>query len=309
MPTHNPFPCSHSGMTSAPTFAGDKTILLNTGAYPGYANYLNAVCTWNGTDWTIPANVISSTGLLPVRADFSMCYDGYNVMVNGGRGQSETAGVFQDTWTFNGTTWTKEAPATVPFGRFKAETALINVAGSQRIVMFGGSNILNFLNETWLWNGSAKTWTQSAAANPPSARVDFCFSNGPTFIVLFGGKNTNSCLNDTWKFDGTTWTQLTPTTPPSVRAEAAMCYDSANTQWVLFGGRNDNNLLPPETWTLNAGGTAWTKKSPATNPPGRVGAQMSFDTVSNKVLMFGGNGLFENLADTWSWDGTNWVKL
>lgn len=309
MTTHNPLRCSHSSMSSAPTFAGDKLVLMNTGSYPAFSNYLNEIWTWNGTDWTrFGTGLVDASGPLPLRANAAMTYDGYNVMLFGGQGENETIGTLQDTWTFNGTTWTKEVPATVPFGRTKAELATITLAGNTKAYMFGGSNILNFLNETWVWNGSAKTWAQLAPATSPSARVDHCFSNGPTFIILFGGKGTNAPTNDTWKFDGTTWTQLTPTTPPPVRAEAAMCYDTANSQWVLFGGRNDFNLLG-DTWVLNSTGTTWTQKVTAVSPSYRVGAQMCYDAQLGAVIMFGGNGNTDAFNDTWKWNGTVWSQL
>lgn len=306
MPATSPPPCSNAAMSQR---GASEVLLLNPGSYPGFSNTLNQSWKWDGTTWArAGSGVIDASGPLPTRADFASTYDGYNVVVFGGRGQSATDGVLSDTWTWNGTAWTKEAPVTVPFGRFKSEMAYLNVSGAGKAILFGGSNVLNFLNETWVWNGSAKTWTLATSTNNPSVRTDFTFAGGPTFCVLFGGKGTNSCLNHTWKFDGTQWTQLTPTTPPPVRAEASLCYDTANTQWVLFGGRNDFNCLG-DTWTLNSTGTAWTQKSPTTSPSYRAGAQMCYDAQAGKVILFGGKNTADTLSDTWSWDGTNWVKL
>lgn len=307
MPAHNPLRSANSVM--AQRGAGNPVVLLDNGSYPGFSNFLNETWTWNGTDWTQAIPSIASAPT-PLRADFALCYDGYNIMMFGGRGESETVGVLQDTWTFNGTTWTKEAPATVPFGRFKMELANITTA-PRKTVMFGGSNVLNFLNETWVWNGSAKTWTLAAPAHQPPVRVDHMLADGPTFVVLFGGKNSNSLYGDTWKYDGTDWTQLTPTTPPSARAEACMAFDVANSNWVMFGGRDDFKMLAAETWTLNTAGTAWTKQAPAASPPPRVGASMCYDAQAGAVLMFGGKDPFQNFAynDTWKWTGTNWVQL
>jgi hypothetical protein len=308
MPATSPLRCSHSVMSQR---GANPVVLMDTANYPGFSNFLNQTWTWNGTTWARSGSgVVDASGPLPLRADFAMGYDGYNIMLFGGKGESSTSGVQSDTWTYNGSAWTHEAPATVPFGRFKSELALITAAGANKAVMFGGSNVLNFLNETWVWNGSAKTWTLVSPATSPQARVDHMFAGGPTFCVLFGGKNSNSLLGDTWKFDGSTWTQLTPTTPPSYRAEAAFCYDTANTQWVMFGGRDEFQLLQAETWTLNSAGTAWTKKAPAASPSARVGAQMCYDSQAGKVILFGGNDQAGNtFDDTWSWDGTVWVQL
>jgi hypothetical protein len=290
---------------------GNPVVLFTPGSWPAQSNYLNQTWTWNGTDWSQVGSAVAvdPAGPTPLRAEAAMTYDGYNVVMFGGRGESSTSGFLQDTWTFNGITWTKEAPATVPFARTKAEFALLNVASAKKAFLFGGTNGLNFLNETWQWNGSTKTWTQLAPATSPPARINHCFADGLTFCVLFGGKNTVYPTNDTWKFDGTTWTQLTPTTPPPVRAEASMCYDVANNNWVLFGGRDDFNVLG-DTWILNTAGTAWTKQTTAVQPSYRVGAQMCYDSQAGKVILFGGNDQAGNtFNDTWGWSGTAWAIL
>lgn len=310
MPAHNPLRCSHAVMVQRGV-GSNEVVLLDTGSYGGVSNFLNQTWTWNGTDWTQvnPPGPVDSLGPLPLRANYAMSYDGYNVLMFGGQGESETSGVQDDSWVWNGSTWTKLSPATVPFGRFKSELALLN-SGSPKAVMFGGSNVLNYLNETWVWDGHLQTWTLASPTNSPPVRIDHMFANGPSFVVLFGGKGTNSTMNDTWKFDGTNWTQLTPTTPPSVRAEASFAYDIAHSQWVLFGGRNDNGMLPPQTWTLNSAGTAWTQASPATSPSARVGAQMCYDANTGSILLFGGNDQAGTVFnDTWSWNGTTWTQL
>ncbi len=308
MVSNSPLRTNHAVMTQR---GSNEVVLLDVGSYPATSNFVNQTFTWNGVTWARSGSgTVDASGPLPLRADYAMTYDGYNVMMYGGRGESSTSGVLQDTWTFTSGAWTKQAPATVPFGRFKAEAALLSASGANKVVMFGGSNMLNHLNETWQWNGSSKVWTLLTPAHSPSARVDFMLAGGPSVCVLFGGKSSNSPLQDTWSWDGTDWTQNTPTTPPSVRAEASMCYDTANSNWVMFGGCNDSGLLPAETWTLNSGRTAWTKKAPAASPSARVGASMCYDSQLGKVLLFGGNDQAgTTFVDTWSWDGSAWVLL
>ncbi len=303
MPAHKPFPCAYSAMAQR---GSNQVVLLNTGSYPGFSNLLNTTYGWNGVDWNQASGLIDGYSPLPVRKDFAMSYDGYNVMVFGGRGDNSLVGPLSDTWTWNGSAWTKQAPLASPFGRFKAKAGLIT--STLKTALFGGAGALKQLNETWVWDGNALTWTKAAPATSPSARIDFAFSGGPTFCVLFGGSNTNSNLGDTWKFDGTNWTQLTPTGSPSFRAEASMCYDTANSVWVLFGGKDGAGMLG-DTYTLNAGGTAWTKQAPAASPSNRAGAQMCYDSQSGAVLLMGGTNGTDTLQDTWKWTGTNWVQL
>jgi len=301
MPTTSPPNCSYAVMAQRGT---NEVVLLNTGNWRAYTNLQNQTWTWNGANWTLSASNV----IVPRRIDYAMAYDGYNVVMFGGRGETQSVGVQNDTWVWNGTTWTKLAPTTSPFGRWKAEMALIS--GSLTTVMFGGMNMFSIQQETWLWNGNTQAWTLASPTSSPAARYDFMFGGGPTFCVLFGGKNTNSCMNDTWKFDGTNWTQLTPSNSPSVRAEASFCYDTAHSQWVMFGGRDSSGAVLAETWTLNSAGTACTKQAPATSPVGRVGAEMCYDSNTGAVLMFGGTNQAGNVnQDTWKWNGTTWTQL
>jgi len=287
----------------------NEVVLLDTGNYPGHSSYLNQTWTWDGSDWTrVGTGVVDAAGPLPGRTDFAMTYDGYNVVMFGGAAD-HSDGVQSDTWTFDGN-WAKVTPTVMPFGRFKSKMAFLNAPGAQKAVMFGGTNVLNVLNETWSWDGAAQDWTLEAPAAVPPARMDHAFSGGTTTCVLFGGKGTAELLGDTWKWDGSNWTKLTPTTPPSARAEACLAYDAANTEWVLFGGRDNAGVLLAETWVLNSAGTAWTKKAPATSPSGRVGAHMCYDAQDGSILLVGGtNGFNEAYNDTWRWNGTTWVKL
>lgn len=307
MPANNPLHCSFCAMVER---GSSEVVLLDTGNYPGYSNYLNQTWTWDGSDWTRQGSgVVDGAGPLPGRNNFAMTYDGYNVVMFGGAADHGD-GVQSDTWTWDGAAWTKEAPATVPFGRFKAMMAFLNLPGAQKAVMFGGTNLLNVLSETWNWDGDAGTWTLAAPAHVPPARMDHAFSGGTTSCVLFGGKGTAELLGDTWRWDGSDWTQLTPTTPPSARAEACLAFDTANNEWVLFGGRDNAGVLVAETWTLNAAGTAWTKKAPATSPNGRVGAHMCYDAQNGSILLVGGtNGFDAAYNDTWRWNGTTWTQL
>jgi hypothetical protein len=309
MPTNNPLRCSYAGIAATTAFAGNKVVLLNTGNYPADSSFLNFTEKWSGTDWSRPISALGS-GPLPTRIDMAMCYDGYNALMYGGKGET---GVLGDTWTVGNASvsWTKEAPPTSPFARYKAKLALLNVA-APKAIMFGGCNENNVLDETWQWDGNLKTWTLLAPAAKPAARTDFMFSGGNSNCVLFGGLGTNEMFGDTWSFNGTTWTQNTPTTPPSARYGGCLTYDPANNLWVLFGGANNSDVLPSETWTLNAGRTAWTKRAPANNPPGRVGAMMVYDIQSSRVILTGGtNGYDVVYNDTWSFNTTTfeWTQL
>lgn len=324
MPGTNPLSCSHAEMVYSTS--ASKILLLDTGNYPGQSNYLNETVTWSGDaftgNWTIVStSQIDPLGPLPVRSQFGMGYDSSSteIVMFGGQGGSETAGIFQDTWTWNGTVWQQQTPGTSPFGRYRHQMADLHGVGT---LMFGGSNVLNFLEETWLWQGGVGgNWTQLSPGVVPPARVDFAMagSSAATIILMYGGKGTNSCFGDTWIWSGTAtgdWIHQTPGTQPPYLADSCMCYDASNSTFVMFGGQTDDGLLPPETWIWTGGnGGNWTLAKPAVSPPGRVGAQMSYD--GTHVIMFGGYGTAQNLFNhTWVWEGGatpattgNWIDL
>ena len=307
MTTHTPLRCANSFMVQR---GSNEVVLMDTGAYPGVSNFLNETWTFNGTDWTnTGTTLIDANGPLPGRINMVMAYDGYNVMLYGGQGDSSTVGYLSDTWTWNGTAWSKKSPATVPFGRNFAE-ACRSTTTALNVTMFGGyGGNAKYVNETWKWDGNAQTWTLLSPATSPSARIGHAMAGGPSSLIMFGGTLSNGEFkNDTWSFNGTTWTQLNPATSPSARAGHCMAYDQTNNVWVLFGGMNEYYRLP-ETWTFN--GTTWTQAAPATSPSGLTWAQMCWDTQSGRILLFGGYSATDNYAhnETWSWNGTTWTQL
>ncbi len=91
-----------------------------------------------------------------------MAYDAAtgNVVLFGGA--DVTGHSLGDTWIWNGSTWTKQTPATSPPPQGQASMAYDAATGN--VVLFGGDN----LGGTWVWNGS--TWTKQAPATSPPPR-------------------------------------------------------------------------------------------------------------------------------------------
>jgi hypothetical protein len=114
----------------------------------------------------------------------------------------------------------------------------------------------------------------------------------------------------TYEWDGFNWDPRKSTNlPNSASADAfAMAYDAARAEIVLFGG---STTLPTfsygHTWTWN--GSDWTRRTPATSPPGRSMHAMAYDTARQRVVMFGGFAQGVALNDTWEWDGTDWNRV
>jgi hypothetical protein len=106
-----------------------------------------------------------------------------------------------DTWTFDGMTWSQVSGA-APSARSSANlTALGN-----KVVLFGGFDDTNLvsLDDTWTFDGT--TWTQLSASGPPAGMT--LMATLGSEIVLLG--------TSTWTFSGTSWTPLTLSYVPTV---------------------------------------------------------------------------------------------
>jgi hypothetical protein len=207
--------------------------------------------------------------------------------------------------------WTHINPATRPPARGYHSIAYDAVRGVT--VLFGGSDGVLPLGDSWEWNGV--NWTQRVTSVTPTARYAhaLAFDITRARVVLFGGTDGFAVadLNDTWEFDGSDWTQMHPASQPSLRRFARMEYDAARAQVVLFGGGVGLYGVPTfnDTWEWN--GAVWTPRSPATSPPPRLGHGMTYNFAHARIVLFGGSVAWgqQLLNDTWTWDGTNWSQL
>jgi len=312
MTLHTPQRTYNTALVSYGSGASGKILLLDPSDPNTASTYTNTTWVWNGSngagDWT---QISANTTIDPVgplgpaingvklsgRVGQAMAYDGTYVMLYGGNGASETAGIFQDTWLYNtvSNSWSLATVNTQPYGRTGAKAAYLAGTGA---ILFGGS-LANgqLLNETWQWvstSATTGTWTQISVANGagPSVRVGHVMASSSSKVVLFGGKNSNSQLNDTWVYTaagGWVNQNIPSALSPSVRDGAQMCYDSVNNVFVLYSGGNATLGFLPEVWTLNAAATTWTKVTASgAIPPSKIAGAMAFDTVSGLSILFSG---------------------
>ena len=250
------------------------------------------------TAWT----QLSPAASPSTRSGASMAYDPAtgNMVLFGGTNSSNT-GAVNDTWTWNGTTWTELSPTTSPSARQNASMAYDPATGD--MVLFGGY-AGGYVGDTWTWNGT--TWTKLSPATSPSAREAASMAYDPATgnMVLFGGGGGSGLNDDTWTWNGTTWAELSPTTSPGNRWLASMAYDPATGNMVLFGGYNGSEYRN-DTWTWS--GTTWTELSPTTSPSARQNASMAYDPATGDMVLFGGYA-GGYVGNTWTWNGTTWTE-
>jgi hypothetical protein len=164
-----------------------------------------------------------------------------------------------DTWVYDDTSvsWTQVSPAHSPSPRFGASATTFG----DRIVLFGGNDGTQDLNDTWTWDGT--DWTQisgaSNAGNTDGGTSDGAPSDGAPSdgapsdgepsatgtieapppragaaigvfgagagdaVLLFGGFSGSTPLADFWSWNGSAWQPIVATgaTPPPRGAAAA----------------------------------------------------------------------------------------
>ncbi|MFN3240845.1 MAG: hypothetical protein ACE37K_04955 [Planctomycetota bacterium] len=204
-----------------------------------------------------------------------------------------------DTWEFDGTSWTQMAPTTVPPGRYLGAMCYDLIRGNT--VMFGG--LTNGpLSETWLWDGVDWTLAQPSTVPPNRRQQGMAYDSIRGVVVMFGG----GYQNDTWEWDGVDWTQIQTPNAPSGR-NCRMAFDANRGVMVLHGGDTSTNVYNGETWEYD--GSDWTQRFPANSPGVRVSATIEYDLVAQRIVLFGGFiQSFQNVGDTWEWDGYDWIE-
>ncbi len=195
---------------------------------------------------------------------------------------------------------------------------------SDKIVIFGGwNNSATFEDrDTWVFDFNSDTYTKRTPSPAPRKRAEpgMIYDSLRDMIILFGGRENwtdAGDLNDTWSYDydTDTWTRLYPVDAPSARRGACMAYDSESDRIILFGGQSGVSLevYYDETWVGNPGSNTWQKMSPVLSPPARITHSMTYDSESDRVILFGGYpGVgVDSLYDTWAYDfNTNtWEEL
>ena len=244
----------------------------------------------------------------PPRSGAAMAYDATTktIVLFGG----ESNGVGQnDTWIWDGVTWTNVSPTTSPSPRRWDTQGMAYHAATGNVVLFSGIDQSGTaqggtFGDTWIWNGTNRTWTQVFPAVSPTARRAPLALDGATGnVVLFGGQGganySGPLLNDTWSWNGTNWRQHSPANFPTARNLASMAYDGQLKRLVLFGGAGSTCAAFSDAWTWD--GTNWTQLSLSSGPPGRYAFGMSYDNREQAVVVFGGLDNCDStfLGDTW----------
>jgi hypothetical protein len=137
----------HARAAAAITYSPVLQGVLLFGGEDGNTSYRD---TWLWTDhWTKLSPATSPLG----RSGANMVYDATNgdIVLFGGRNNARRAD-FNDTWTFDGTNWTRQFPANSPPPRSLDQPAMTFDAAHGNVIFFGGSSLAGgYFGDTWTW--------------------------------------------------------------------------------------------------------------------------------------------------------------
>jgi hypothetical protein len=209
-------------------------------------------------------------------------------------------GFKNETWTFDGNTWTQVVTASAPPPSNFGAMAFDPVSGE--VVLAGGQGNTNpeipliaSVRSTWTFDGT--DWKERRPTVPEERKDPSLVYDPVSGLTLMVG---GTCIYDptcaVWGWDGTAWTFISDG-PKTWYAPAAY---HPNTQKVVLYGA-------PSTWIWDGACRTWTKVTPPTTPPARYGWAAATDRDGN-VVLFGGTNGTAYMGDTWVWDGTTWEQ-
>ncbi|MCA8974232.1 MAG: hypothetical protein KDC98_05890 [Planctomycetes bacterium] len=303
------------------TLAG-PTIVNQTYEYDGVA----------GT-WTQTSPVASP----PARWNFGMAYDAATSRVIAADGESSGATTLNDTWAYDGATWTQLLSGN---GR---QTAAMTTAGIHGVLLHGGRFTIGttvlFQQDLRRWDPEYSLWwshdnqvptTDTGGAFDPVAgrtvirhRVYTYLWDGATYSV--GAASPPYCVGplcrdplrqelvtQSWPVAGThvwasgAWSDVTPSGQPPARFGHAMAFDATRGTIILWGGQLAGTVRDDATWEWN--GVGWTQLAPATVPVARFNHGLAAD-ATGRLIGFGGNTATGLSGETWAWDNGDWTLL
>ncbi len=236
--------------------------------------------TWefDGVTWTPRFSFVTP----PARQAAAMVYDAIRgrMLLFGGAPTTQVNGPLDDTWEYDGNTWTQLAPATTPPPRYSHAMCYDLAQGVT--VMFGGRMASNMISgDTWLWDGS--NWQQQAGPGPsPRTRHAIAYDLNRNRSVLFGGYDGGTTLGDTWEWNGASWSQhaTTAVVAPPARSGHGMAADLSRSVIVMHGG------MPGGTDTWEWDGTTWSQHGSTATP--KTDHSIIYDARLQRTTLYGG---------------------
>jgi hypothetical protein len=221
-------------------------------------------------------------------------------------GTTESNGNSNETWTWDGLTWTQQFPPVSPSPRSWNTNGMVFDSLVGKVVLFGGyTQAFTMFNDTWEWDGTSRTWIEKFPVHSPSPRQSMvAYDEASRQVVIFGGLTSESTfIGDTSTYNGLDWVKQEPTSIPAPRCDNVLAFDPKLHAVVMFGGLATPDELDAggrlnDTWLW--GGKNWTQVQTSTSPSPTSAASFNYDATLNGMVLFGGFvGSYEFSSATW----------
>lgn len=235
----------------------------------------------------------------PARYSHGLAYTASpeSLLLFGGRDENrQLSGV---TFRWEQGAWT-EVSTTGPAPRDELGMTHVPSLSGGDVLLFAGADGRSFLNDTWLWDGTA--WSELPNAGGPGGfGQSLVFDAARARALVFGGAESASIqLSTLALFDGARWRD-TPDPRAPARASAAMAFDQHRKRAVLFGGQEGDSFYD-ETWEWDSETARWSPRPTDVAPPPLAYASMAYDPERRRTVLFGGwLPSFDPLGQTWEY--------
>jgi hypothetical protein len=219
-----------------------STCLFPAGTWDSARKRLVIVCNdssvheWDGESWTAFPSLDKKPPVLQWR---SFVYDpklGRSVLYGGWSGNYS-----RETWTWNGSTWTKVDSKKHP--GFRALAMMFFDPVSQRTILYGGigrtsqeGKLIRF-GDTWAFDG--KDWVELTNVSSPPPRYGALIGVDPQsgLVHMVGGKDENEAfIDDHYTWNGSKWSLVAANTELPARQNGGLTWDPTLERMTIFGG-------------------------------------------------------------------------
>lgn len=294
-------PSASPGPRRAHTLAYDEArdlILLFGGA--GAETGLDTTWSWKDRRW----KALEVDGPSARRGSLSV-YDvahGRVVLLGGQAGDDPTSAVFDETWLWDGKSWSKSTGAS-PGARVHFAAAYDR--NRSRLVLVGGLQPATGKDRADVWEWQGSEWKSLEVAAPAALFApQMAFDEGAKLLVL-----TSTLLPDqklmTWTFDGAGFKQVDASGPQVIASGQSLVTLGASGGVLLFGG-SDGKALLADTWKWD--GKKWNRLD-LHGPSARVGHAMVYDRKRDRVVLYGGEDGQQTFDDQWEFVSGAWKQV
>lgn len=185
-------------------------------------------------------------------------------------------------------------------------TLVHDPVGEQLLMLSGMSRMQRTVDlpEVWSLDTGSYSWGFIDESGPFDALINFGTDIESGQVIAF-----NLEPAQTWSFDlaTRTWQQQDPaaqpeSTPANPRFGAPLTYDAESDRLVLFAGGSPWHMYA-DTWAYDYNTDTWELMEPVVSPSPRGMYAATYDSESDRVLLWGGfTGTEENDVQMWAYD-------